>query len=81
MFRSKDVATLTHLADMKKFSTQSIFSEDSFAGTSSANPVDTHYYHVWAGATDGNTDIGTVYINVEITYDAYFRDPAFTNLS
>lgn len=77
----KDVAILKHQADMKKFSTQSIFSEDSFSGTSTANPVDTHYYHVWAGATDNATDVGVVYFNVEITYDAYFRDPSFTAIS
>lgn len=77
----KDVVTLTHEANIRKFSTQDVFNEQGFAGTVSANPADTHYYHIWAVAADGSTDTAVVNFQVEITYDVYFRDTSFTDLS
>lgn len=77
----KDVTTLNHQADIRKFSTQEVFNEQGFTGTASNNPLDTHYYHIWAVAADGSTDTGVINFNVEITYDVYFRDTSFTDLS
>lgn len=72
---------LTHSADISKFSTQGIYSDDNFSGTASANPGDTHFYHVVVAPFDGTADNASVYINVEIRYDVIFRDPALTALS
>lgn len=76
-----DMITITHKADISKFSRQSIVDEDSFSGTASTNPTDTHYYHLWVSATDALSDPGATVVNVEIKYDVIFRDPAQTALS
>lgn len=75
------VKTLTHSADISKFSTQSVLNEDDFTGTSGANPADTHFYHVVVAPFDGAANNGSVLLNVEIRYDVIFRDPALTALS
>lgn len=73
--------TITHELDMRKCSTQDIFNEDNFTGKAGSNPSDTHYWHVVAAAGDLSTNSSPVRCIVEIQYEVYFRDPAFTDLS
>lgn len=80
-YKSGSVATLTHVADIRKVSTQDIFTEDNFAADATRNPADTHHWHIWAAPMDFNTDTSGVNVVVEIQYEVYFRDPAFTDLS
>ena len=75
------IKTLTHSADMAKFSNQDIKNEDNFAGSAASNPADTHYYHVVVWPSDGISDNGDVLINVEINYDVIWRDPALLEVS
>lgn len=75
------IKTLTHKADIRKFSHQDIFAEDNFSGTASANPNDTHYFHVVVAPFDAATDMSACYISVEIRYDVIFRDPILTAFS
>jgi len=75
------VKTLTHLADIQKFSAQKIDQGDVYVGTAAANPTDTHFYHVVIAPFDGATDLGSTLISVEIRYDVVFRDPAITPAS
>lgn len=75
-----DKITLTNNVNIRDISTQDIFNDDNFSGTSAKNPNDTHYWHIWVYADQG-TDIGSVYATVEITYDSYFRDPSLQALS
>lgn len=77
----KDTITLNHKADIRKFSNQDIIAEDNFKGVVSANPTDTHYFHVFAVAADNTTDSGIVICTIEINYDCIFRDNSFTALS
>lgn len=77
----EDVKTLTHRADVKKFSTQDVLASDAFTGYSTANPTDTHFYHVVIAPLDASTDLGACNFSVEIRYDVLFRDPALTALS
>lgn len=77
----RDVLHLTHEADISKFSTQDIITEDGFSGTSGANPDDTHFYHVWVCAADAGSDPTITLLNVEIRYDVIFRDPSLNALS
>lgn len=76
-----DIKTLTFEADISKFSTQSIYNEDDFAGSSSRNPTDSHFFHVWARAADQFSDPSALVINVEVKYDTTWRDPGITVLS
>lgn len=75
------IKCLKHQADITKFSTQGVFNEDGFAGTSSRNPDDTHFYHIVVAPADAVQDNAFVLCNVEIRYDVLFRDPALTALS
>lgn len=77
----KDITTLTLKADIRKFSTQDILAADGFSGNVSANPADTHYFHIFAGPADNSTDMGIISCTVEVTYDCVFRDNSFTALS
>lgn len=67
--------------DINKFSTQATRNDDSYAGTSSTNPDDTHFFHIWYQITSGAGDPASVTINTEVKYDSLFRDPSFTTLS
>lgn len=80
-YKSGSVVTLTHEVDMRKVSTQDIFTEDNFTGSATTNPTDTHYWHLWAAPIDLATNTSAVSLMVEIQYEVYFRDPAFTALS
>lgn len=75
------VKILTHRADISKFSRQSILNDDVFAGTVSANPGETHYYHLVVAPSDGAADNAACIWNVEIRYDVIFRDPAMASAS
>lgn len=77
----KDTATLTLKADISKFSSQDVLTEDGFSGISTSNPDDTHFFHLFAVAADNSTDTGLVTAGVEINYDCVFRDNSFTALS
>jgi hypothetical protein len=76
-----DIATLRHSADIAKYSTQAVIDDDNFSANALSNPVDTHYYHVWAGPADASADVGSIVLNVEIRFDCLFRDPSQTALS
>lgn len=76
----QDCVTITHKADIGKFSKQGIDDQD-FAGTSGTNPSDTHFYHIWVAPSDGTADPAATVVNVEIKFDVIFRDPAQTALS
>lgn len=73
--------TLRHSCDVSKYSHTSIYNEENFAGSSSSNPNNTHYYHIVGIAADGSTDVGVLVLNVEIRYDVIFRDPYLAELS
>lgn len=56
------------------FGTSKPLSENDIAGSSSANPTQQLYFHVWCSdAANGSS--GTVLFNVEIAYVAIFHDP------
>lgn len=76
-----NLVTLKHSADITKFSHQDIANEDSFTGTSSTNPDDTHFYHVVVAPIYTGDTLGSVNCVVQITYDVIFRDPAKVALS
>lgn len=78
---SNAIRTLSHSADISKFSTQSIFNEDSFIGTASTNPDDQHYFHIVAWPHDGVSNCGGVQFQIEIRYDVVYRDPNLADLS
>lgn len=75
------VKKLTHQCDVSKFSSQSIMEEDGFTGTASANPDDTHFYHIVAVPFDNGSDVPSLQGRVEIKYDVMFRDPTLSVLS
>lgn len=75
------VKSITHYANIRSVSTQDIFNEDNFAGTASANPTDTHYWHIWGYAIDDGSNTSPIRCLAEIQYEVYFRDPALTALS
>lgn len=81
VYKSGSVVTLTHECDLRKVSTQDIFTEDNFTGTVGANPTDTHYWHLWGAPMDLATNTALLNVIVEIQYEVYFRDPSFTDLS
>lgn len=76
-----NVKTLKHKADISYFSKQDIANEDSFTGTSSTNPDDTHYYHIVVAPVYTGDNLGSINCTVEIKYDVIFRDPAKKALS
>lgn len=80
-YKSGSTVTLTHEADMRSASTQDIFNENGYSGTASANPTDTHYWHLFAAPVDLATNSSAVNAIVYIEYEVYFRDPAFTSNS
>lgn len=81
VYKSGSPLTLTHEANIRNVSTQDIFNEDNFAGSASSNPVDTHFWHLFAAPVDLATNTAPVQVIVEIQYEVYFRDPQFVALS
>lgn len=81
VYKSGSILTITHEADIRKVSTQDIFTEDNFAADATRNPADTHYWHIWAAPFDLVSDTSPINAMVEIQYEVYFRDPSFTDLS
>lgn len=76
-----NIGSLRMKARIQNFSkAQNILTENGFSGTVSTNPVDTHFFHVWAAPLEG-VDGGNVLARVVVTYKAIFRDPSFNNLS
>lgn len=73
--------TLRHKADIAKFSNQDVYDEQGFAGSVSANPSDTHYYHIVIAPMDNFSDIPPCQFFVEIRYDVVFKDPSLAQLS
>lgn len=78
---SKSATVLSHYVNLKDYSTQDIFNEDNFAGSITANPSDTHYWHVVCGPFDGVSNLSSVSFRATIEYEVYFRNPALTALS
>lgn len=70
--------SISHKADIAKFSRSKILDDSTFQGNSGANPTDTHYYHLWVAPFNGTGDNAGVDIQVEIRYDVLFRDPVLT---
>lgn len=79
---SPNIARLTMAVPIQKFShAQNILTEQQFSGTSSANPGDTHYFHVWAAPMITSADAAQVYMKATIKYKVLFRDPRLNELS
>lgn len=77
-----DVKTIKKVMDMRQFSNnKDIMSEDNYAGTNATNPQEEQYYIISACSTDLSTDTGSITAFVEITYEAYFRQPRQAALS
>lgn len=60
---------------------QNILTENDFAGTASANPVDTAHFHVFCAPMNASVDAASVYARVVIKYKVLFRDPKLNALS
>jgi len=76
-----DIQTLTQTMNLRDFSTNDIWNDDTFSGSESGNPAETQFFIVFASAADAATDIGSINCVVEITYEVYFRQPRQTPLS
>lgn len=74
-------ATIMHEVNMREMSAQDIFNDDTYSGTNASNPANTHYFHVWVAATGALVDPPASSATIEIQYECYFRDGAFTDLS
>lgn len=74
-------AVLTHKVDIGEFAHQTIMNDDTFSGTSSGNPSDQVYFHLWTAANATTVNSSGVYFFVEITYDCIFRDTNLASLS
>lgn len=81
VYKSGSTLSLTHEVDIRSMSTQDIFNENSYAGTVSTNPPDTHHWHVFVAPTDFLSNTAAVACIVYIEYEVYFRDPALTSNS
>lgn len=76
-----NISSLRMKAHIQNFTkSQNILTENGFSGSATANPVDTHYFHVWAAPVEG-VDGGIVIARIVVTYKAIFRDPSFNTLS
>lgn len=75
------IKSLSYKADIAKFSAQSIVDDDTYSGTVSTNPLNTHNYHVICWPVDNAANASGVQCQVEIRYDIDFREPILTGLS
>lgn len=76
-----NIGSLRMKAHIQNFTKkQNILTENGFSGSSTANPVDTNFFHVWAAPVEA-VDAGEVLCRIVVTYKVLFRDPSFNTLS
>lgn len=78
---ASSIAQLSLTCDMRKQANQDVYNESSYSGDSTANPAIQKYYHIAVCAADFTSNLGAVYVNVQIDYDVYFRDQKLNTLS
>lgn len=73
--------TLVMDVSIDKFGKQNIYNDDVYAGTSSGNPAQQVYFHLFVTPVDQTADAGVVFASAEIRYDVVFRLPSKNALS
>jgi len=69
-------AKLTYKWSAKNFfGTKAIIGEDTYKGSASSSPTERAHFHVFAGAVDNSTVVGTVKAIVQIDYIAMLTEP------
>lgn len=59
----------------KFFRIKDVVGDDTQRGTSTSNPAEQAYFHVWVGALDETTDVASVPITVTIEYTVALLEP------
>lgn len=78
---ASSVGQLALTCDMRKQANQDVYQESSYSGDATANPAIQKYFHIAVCAADFTSNLGAVYVNVQIDYDVYFRDQKLNTLS
>lgn len=77
-----NISKLTMKANMQQYShAQSVLTEQDFAGNSTTNPLDTHYFHVFVAPMNQTVDAAQVYLKAMLKFKVLFRDPRLNDLS
>lgn len=79
---SPNIGTLKMRVRMSDFfRNRGILTDDTFQGTSSANPTELLYFHVFAAPLDTTTDASIVSARITIRFRTIFRNPSLNTLS
>lgn len=73
--RPQNIVLKRKFSAKKFFDKKGIVGDSLYRGTSTSSPSEQAYYYVAVGANDGSTTIGTIIVDVMITFIGVFTEP------